>query len=109
MELVIHLANHGEFTQLNVEGHLDSQNIHLMENALINATRQGNHNIVIDCTHLVSINGDGLKLLFQTQAELAGEFDLSLQNVKDDVADLMELSGVTYFIKVQTQPEQFSA
>ncbi|WP_067518696.1 STAS domain-containing protein [Endozoicomonas ascidiicola] len=109
MELAIQIENQGDFTLLKVEGHLDSNNIHLMENALSNATKLASRQIVIDCANLISINGDGLKLLFQSQVEMAGNYYLSLQNVRDEVADLMEISGVTHFIQMHTQAEQFSA
>lgn len=105
MELTIDLESHDHYTLLILDGDIHASTIQILENALGNATTINNSHIVLDCTTLNSISSDGLKMLLHCQVQLAGRFYLSLYNVSDDVASLMELSGITHFIEINTQAE----
>ncbi len=105
MELTINLESYQNYTLLMLDGDINTSTIQILENALGNATRINNNHIVLDCTSLKSINSDGLNLLLHCQVQLAGHFYLSLYNVSSDVASLMELSGITHFIQMNTQAQ----
>lgn len=105
MELTINLESYQDYTLLILDGDVNATNIQILENALSNATRINNSHIVLDCTSLKSISCDGLQLLLRCQVQLAGHFYLSLYNVSNAVASLMELSGITYFIQMNTQTQ----
>ena len=106
MEFTASIERQEAHTLINIEGHLISNYIHIMEGALANAMKLNHKHIVIDCSELISINADGLKLLLQTQVDMTGEYYLSLNNVPDSIADLLELSGLPHFIQISTQAEQ---
>ncbi|USE38567.1 STAS domain-containing protein [Endozoicomonas sp. SCSIO W0465] len=105
MELTINLESYQNYTLMILDGDINCSTIHLLENALENATRIDTSHIVLDCSQLNSISSDGLKLLLHCQVQLAGHFYLSLYNVPNDVASLMELSGITYFIQMNTHEQ----
>ena len=105
MELTINLESYQNYTLMILDGDINTSSIQILENALGNATRINNSHIVIDCSLLKSISSDGLKLLLHCQVQLAGHFYLSLYNVPNSVASLMELSGITYFIQMNTQEQ----
>ena len=105
MELTINLESYQNYTLMILDGDINTSTIQILENALGNATRINNSHIVIDCSLLKSISSDGLKLLLHCQVQLAGHFYLSLYNVPNTVASLMELSGITYFIQMNTQEQ----
>ncbi|MGO0306291.1 STAS domain-containing protein [Endozoicomonas acroporae] len=105
MELTINLESYQNYTLIILDGDLNASNIHILENAVENATRIDTSHIVLDCTLLKSISSDGLQLLLHCQVQLAGHFYLSLYNVPNNVASLMELCGITYFIQMNTQEQ----
>ncbi|WP_419537040.1 STAS domain-containing protein [Endozoicomonas sp.] len=105
MELTINLESHQNCTLLVLDGDINTSTIQILENAIRNATRLNNNHIVLDCTLLKSINSDGLRLLLHCQVQLAGHFYLSLYNVSNEVASLIELSGIIHFIQMSTQAE----
>nr|MDT0251711.1 STAS domain-containing protein [Endozoicomonas sp.] len=105
MELTINLESHENYTLLMIEGDINTSTVHILENAIRNATTLNHNHIVLDCTLLKSINGDGLGLLLHCQVQLSEYYYFSLYNVSDEVASLMELSGITHFIQMNTQAE----
>lgn len=105
MELTINLESYQNYTLVILDGDINTSTVQILENALEGATRLDNSHIVLDCTLLRSVSSDGLKLLLHCQVQLAGHFYLSLYNVPDSVASLMELSGITYFIQMNTQEQ----
>ena len=50
---------------------------------------------------LDSTTSDGLYLLFEFQTRMKPNFIITLSNVTSSIASLMDLSGITYFIKTR--------
>ena len=106
MELTINLESHKEYTLLTLEGGVGSSNLQTLENALKDATHYQVCHIAINCAQLNSLNSDALRLLMYYQVELAGKFYLSMYNVSDDIASLLELSGISYFMQIHRPTEK---
>ncbi len=100
MELTINLENHKDYTLLMLEGDVVSSTLQTLENAIQNATHYKARHIAINCALLNGLNSDALRMLMYYQVELAGKFYLSMYNVSDDIASLLELSGLSYFIQI---------
>ena len=103
MELTIGLEEHPKKTLLILAGDINSGNVHILENTIESAINLNSKHIELDCTSLNSTSMDGLSLLFECQVQLQGHFFLSLSNVSSNIVSLMELSGITYFIKITSK------
>ncbi len=103
MDLTVNLENNQGHTLLVLDGDVNAGSIQLLENALADATQLDNSHILLDCTALNSINSDGLGLLLRCQVHFTGRYYLTMQNVPDDIVELLELSGVNYFIQISTR------
>ena len=103
MDLTINLESCQDHTLLVLEGDVNAGSLQLLESALTSATRLDSNHIVLDCSALNSINSDGLGLLLHCQVQFAGRYYLTLENVSHDIAELLELSGVSHFIQITTR------
>lgn len=103
MDLIVNLESYQDHTLLTLEGDVNAGSLQLLDSALTNATRLDSKHIVVDCSALNSINSDGLGLLLHCQVQFAGSYYLTLENVSHDLAELLELSGVSHFIQITTR------
>jgi len=63
-----------------------------------------NHNMVLDCTRLTTIDGTGLGLLVEVYMTLKENgYTLSLNNLNGQPLDLMKTLGLQYFFKEDEQ------
>lgn len=105
MALTINLEDHYNYTLLELDGDIDARSSGILKSALNRAINEGNSHIVLECSMLTSISSAGLKVLLSTQKKLSGTYDISMCNVSAHISSLLEMSGMTRFISLNSNIE----
>ena len=98
MDLTINTEHHYNYTLLELEGSLNTFTAPLLQQAIQTAIEEGGQHLLLECSHLVNINGDGLKVLLFSHQNLPRFHEISMCNVSTPITALLELSGITRFI-----------
>ena len=105
MALSINLEDHYNYTLLELDGDINARSSGLLKSALNRAINEGNSHIVLECSMLTSISSSGLKVLLSTQRKISGSYHISMCNVASHISSLLEMSGMTRFIDINTNVE----
>ena len=102
MALSINLEDHYNYTMLELDGEIDASTSGILKNALNKALKEGNQHLVLECSMLNSISSAGLKVLLSSRRKLSGFHRISMCNVAQHIASLLEMSGMTRFVSINT-------
>ena len=100
MALSINLEDHYNYTLLELHGEISANTAPILRRALDLAIAEGNRHLVLECSLLTSISSDGLKILLSSQRKLSTFYRISMCNVEDSIAALLEMSGMTRFVAI---------
>ncbi|MGI9273729.1 MAG: STAS domain-containing protein [Endozoicomonas sp.] len=100
MPLSINLEDHYDYTLIEVAGKVDAGTAQMLDRAIEAATWEGNRHLVLDCSQLYSISSEGLRVLLNARSRLALYHNLAMCNVASTIQSLLDLTGVTRYIRV---------
>ncbi len=97
----------GNYTELKLDGRLDTNSSLILEKELMGIIEQGNKNILINLEELNYINSSGLRV-FLAAAKLLDSMGekLNICCVKDYIKEVFEIAGFSSIFHIQKTADE---
>lgn len=98
MSLELKLEEYQEVIVIALNGIVQPNNATFLQNSLDSLVKDGFSHFVLDCTHLKSINSDGLAVLYDLFLDLPPNGKIVLCNANRRIRGLLDISGLGHYL-----------